>query len=129
MVIIIILEIPLSNISSNSKKDVSDIMFCPKCGKEVSDTTKFCASCGNQISKQEPVPEPAVTEKAEPKKISKGTRDILIILILTGIISIDGISPASAGNPLSVRVGNAFVYVILLYIVYRIIGWRMERNG
>lgn len=33
-------------------------MFCPECGKEVSDTAKFCASCGNQISKQETVSEP-----------------------------------------------------------------------
>lgn len=25
-------------------------MFCPKCGKEVPDSTKFCPSCGEDLS-------------------------------------------------------------------------------
>jgi TM2 domain-containing membrane protein YozV len=34
-------------------------MFCPKCGKEVSDTASFCAYCGASLK-------PTETVKAEP---------------------------------------------------------------
>lgn len=27
-------------------------MFCPKCGKELSDTSKFCGNCGYKLEKK-----------------------------------------------------------------------------
>lgn len=29
-------------------------MFCPKCGKEIKDGSKFCKHCGSEIKKQQP---------------------------------------------------------------------------
>lgn len=40
-------------------------MFCPVCGKEISDTAKFCPGCGNAIAPA-PVMEPAPAPAAEP---------------------------------------------------------------
>ncbi len=40
-------------------------MFCPNCGTQVSDTSKFCPSCGNSMAAQPPQQEPTYSAPSQ----------------------------------------------------------------
>ena len=48
-------------------------MFCPKCGKELSDTAAFCSGCGAAVKREAPAagqePKPAEAVQ-EPKPVA-----------------------------------------------------------
>ncbi len=37
-------------------------MFCPKCGKQLPEGTKFCTQCGQSLQTSSPAPEPAAAQ-------------------------------------------------------------------
>lgn len=39
-------------------------MFCPKCGKEISDDSRFCEGCGTPIQQAAPAPQPTAPQPA-----------------------------------------------------------------
>lgn len=41
-------------------------MFCPKCGKEISDDSRFCEICGTPIQQAAPASQPAAVPAAAP---------------------------------------------------------------
>lgn len=53
-------------------------MYCSKCGKEISDNSKFCENCGNRIVEKASKDKPTITNK---KKVI--TIGIITIILLT----------------------------------------------
>lgn len=84
-------------------------MFCPKCGSENIDTTKFCVKCGTRMIRAEPEaarPETAVSSPVpiSPSptiSVSQPGRVRLVVgwfLSATGVLGLIGLPP-SLGNP------------------------------
>jgi uncharacterized membrane protein YvbJ len=62
-------------------------MFCPKCGKEIPDGSKFCPYCGYQIAKvkgEERVQTIELTSKRLKKQLLYSVALIIVGLILVG---------------------------------------------
>lgn len=71
-------------------------MFCPTCGSQVPDGTKFCPNCGAAVGQAanagvSPAPQPA-TSKKEPGKVRKplfgsmGIGGIIVLILVTQVI-------------------------------------------
>ena len=67
--------------------------YCPKCGKEVTEDTKFCPNCGNPLSEEtvsteevvpqeNPISETVETVKKKVNKYKMNKWLLLIVLLL-----------------------------------------------
>lgn len=64
-------------------------MFCPNCGHQVADGSRFCGNCGNPVSApQAPVQQPVYQP---PKKKKKGFNWLVLVIILLVAAIIGGI--------------------------------------
>ena len=63
-------------------------MFCPKCGKEMADDSKYCSACGAQFEVAQPAVQTNGASKADKKcKQAKSSFIMAIVgLIIAGII-------------------------------------------
>jgi len=93
-------------------------MFCPECGKEISDISKFCKSCGNHIegdtieetqtpiSNDRPTPTPTPNSKTPQKKpvesilsnIQKHPISFGIIILICGVLLYSIFSSGRSGD-------------------------------
>lgn len=51
-----------------AKKERRNVMYCQKCGKQISDDSKFCDGCGNSMSGENPQRSGVVQDSTEQKK-------------------------------------------------------------
>ncbi len=66
-------------------------MFCPECGKEVSDQKKFCIHCGASIVSQQPSSAaPSAAAQAAAQQPKKSKKSIWVILAIIAIAAILG---------------------------------------
>ncbi len=74
-------------------------MFCPECGTEISDTSKFCIKCGHRIegeTKKEttpvnndrPSPNKVTSQKIPESPLSKIKNPVMIVLIIIICVSL-----------------------------------------
>ncbi len=61
-------------------------MICPKCGKEIKDSSKFCEFCGENLLKEEDV------KPTEEKKAKTNTNSKYILITAVSIISVIAIA-------------------------------------
>jgi uncharacterized membrane protein YvbJ len=84
-------------------------MFCPKCGKEIPDGSKFCPYCGYQIAKVDK------EEKVQTIELtSKGLKKQLLFAVLIIII---GILFAAVGGSTSAGIGGFLIFVGIVWLI------------
>lgn len=68
-------------------------MFCPKCGNNLKDGTKFCSKCGAEIIPPEPVKETRsnLQVQIEPRKEKRGKNQGLVIVVTLCITVVAGV--------------------------------------
>ena len=57
-------------------------MFCVKCGKEISEGTKFCPYCGNQVTSEGNIPAAPEGKTGNTKKVIIALSAIVAVLVL-----------------------------------------------
>ena len=90
---------------------MGDFMFCPKCGKEINDGSKFCKHCGNKIKPKAPeqaaqtnTPTQTSSNDDRNKKIIIGVLVAAIVILAIVFVALGtGVfdnhsQPANAGN-------------------------------
>lgn len=65
-------------------------MFCPKCGKEIPDESKFCPFCGEKILPGEKAPEQPSEPVPAPKK---SNRKLILIPVIAVVIAAAVLTP------------------------------------
>ena len=83
-------------------------MFCPNCGKEISDSTKFCTYCGYQIASSEVVTvnlNDATKNQAKNKKMIFAILSILLCVAIVMVVVI-----ATQKSPKELLVENKWYY-------------------
>ena len=60
-------------------------MFCPKCGKEISDDSRFCEACGTPIQQAAPAPQPTAPQPAAVPAAAPASGGILAHIKTIGI--------------------------------------------
>ena len=59
-------------------------MFCPACGKEISDSAKFCPGCGSAMA---PAPAPAPAPVAPAPAPAPQTDDAALVAAITAAVA------------------------------------------
>lgn len=92
------------------EKKGGEKMFCPKCGKEVGENTRFCRYCGHEFLK----------EKEEIKKVDeegfvrKPRNGVGILLWIIGVI----LSRVSWNLPPELGILALFLWPVIAYFAY-----------
>ena len=68
-------------------------MFCPKCGANLKDGSRFCSKCGSSIGGQggRPGYPPQMAASSMPPKKKKGTTGLIVFLIILLVLVIAGV--------------------------------------
>jgi uncharacterized membrane protein YvbJ len=86
-------------------------MFCPNCGKQIPDDSKFCPYCGYQIAKvkgEERVQTIELTSKRLKKQLLYS-----VVLIIVGLILIGSGKPGSTTQ----YFGGFFIFVGFVWLI------------
>lgn len=110
-------------------------MFCPKCGKELDENSKFCKHCGEKNSEEEK--QEVTIEKVPIKEIPKKLKKQFIYSLVLGIIGcilfiIDSGKFFDRGDlGLIATIGLIFVGVAIIWAiaVQFIISWKQKTDS
>ncbi|MCH5256758.1 MAG: zinc-ribbon domain-containing protein [Lachnospiraceae bacterium] len=74
-------------------------MFCPKCGKEIAEDTKFCPNCGIQImSSEDKEAKVAALKKEKFSKKKKWVLPVVIVCVLIFLVALFGSGSSETSN-------------------------------
>ena len=101
-------------------------MYCPKCGKELSDKDTFCPSCGTKLgAKNEATPSGQYNKGLEsPPKLVPFILGLFlgIIGVVIAILIYNGKDDQYSGNPVTSALiwsifGMLFIFIVVMIIV------------
>jgi len=98
---------PLPHVESFSYLKGGDGMFCPKCGKELSEDAKFCPECGVSLDAATAIHEPGGKKKPVGKKARMGCFAVVgligFFVIVVIIVNLSSNQSEKADTPKTVQ--------------------------